>query len=87
MSQNLTEPSACPVTGGEKFGIETFFWFVHPPSNSCGPLDSFPDTPPDTGHSLMVKGFTLTTTSSGYLEDHPDDFFPFDPTAKRESII
>ena len=36
------------------------------------------------GQTKMTK---MTKIGSAHLEDQPEDFFPFDPTAKRERII
>ena len=34
-----------------------------------------------------TKMTKMTKIGSAHLEDQPEDFFPFDPTAKRERII
>ena len=35
----------------------------------------------------MTKMTKMTKIGSAHLEDQPEDFFPLDPTAKRERII
>ena len=36
---------------------------------------------------LKIDPTKMTKIGSAHLEDQPEDFFPFDPTAKRERII